>query len=696
MSNNIGILDPDGSNPNPLNNEAYSEKYKELSAKWREFPAYENAQEIIDTIKAHQVILVTSGTGSGKTVLVPKFCLHALDYKAKIAVTLPKQMIAKSAAEFAAATLDVELGKDIGYQYRGSDKNHRSSDNKLLYATDGTIVARLMNDPLLKDFDAVIIDEAHERKVQIDFLLYLLRNVVRDRPEFKLIIMSATINVDIFKKYYSAYSFKYIDIGGQTNYPIESIFLDKNIPVNNYVEKGIETIKKIMDSSKDGDILFFVTSISETIGVCEKLEDVGEYCVEVYSGMDESKKKYAQEKDLYREISGKNRKIVIATNVAESSLTIDGIKYVIDAGLELSSYYNPDIRANVLEKQFITHAQAKQRMGRAGRTGPGICYHLYTKATFDKDMKRFPEPNIRTSNLYAEFINLLMIESVGNTDNLEKMLHDFIEPPENEYINESLNMLRELGLVKDKVLTPLGKIVYNLRMDPMEALTIYCAYHLNCVKEVIAIISMINTTKGNITALFNIPVDAAEEKDAKQSKFLMKKFDTAIEVFNNKYGDHLSLLQMFNTYLKKKESDELLKEWIYKYFLKRSTFEKAKINHRRYYSVYRRSNIEKIPIDGIMDYDISYRILASFMFGFRINLGSMSSKGISTDKVNNIDISKYSFVKSDTKKKKIVVYYELFKSNKLSMNIVSSIPKKSIELFEKFMTQLRSHKFPDK
>jgi hypothetical protein len=148
---------------------------------------------------------------------------------------------------------------------------------------------------------------------------------------------------------------------------------------------------------------------------------------------------------------------------------------------------------------------------------------------------------------------------------------------------------------------------------------------------------------------------------------------------------------MFNTYLKKKQSDELLKEWIYKYFLKRSTFEKAKLTHRRYYSMYRRLNIEKIAIDGIMDYDISYRILASFMFGFRINLGSMSEKGISTDKANNIEISRYSFVKSNTKKKKIVIYYELFKSNKLSMNIVSSIPKKSIELFEKFMTQLRSH-----
>jgi pre-mRNA-splicing factor ATP-dependent RNA helicase DHX15/PRP43 len=221
----IGILDPDGTNPNPLTGEAYSEKYRELSAKWREFPAYQKVNEILKAIKDNNVILVTSGTGSGKTVLIPKFCLHALNYDAKIGITLPKKIITKSAAEFAAATLDVKLGDVVGYQYRGSDRKHRSSKNKLLYATDGTIMARLLSDPLLKDFDAVIIDEAHERSVRIDFLLYLLKDVIKNRPEFKLIIMSATINVDIFKKYYESMAFVHIDIGGRTNYEIESIFL---------------------------------------------------------------------------------------------------------------------------------------------------------------------------------------------------------------------------------------------------------------------------------------------------------------------------------------------------------------------------------------------------------------------------------------------------------------------------------------
>ena len=233
-------------------------------------------QKIIKEIKDNQIILITSGTGSGKTVLLPKFCLHALDYKGKIAITLPKQIIAKSAAEFSALTLDVELGNQVGYQFKGSDKKFKSNNTNLLYATDGTIVARLLNDPLLKDFDAVIIDEAHERKVQIDFLIYLLREVIKKRPEFKLIIMSATVNVDIFKKYFNKYKFKHIDFGSKTNYPIKSIFLKKNLNNQGYIEKGFEIINKIIkedDVSKEGahDILFFVTSVAETIKVCDLL-----------------------------------------------------------------------------------------------------------------------------------------------------------------------------------------------------------------------------------------------------------------------------------------------------------------------------------------------------------------------------------------------------------------------------------------
>ena len=360
---NIGILDPNGINPNPLTDQPYSDKYKELAKKWSQFPAYENAEDIINSIKANQVILVISGTGSGKTVLLPKYTLHALDYKGHIGVTLPKQIVAKSAAEFAAATLDVILGENIGYQYKGSESGHRGKNPNILYATDGTIVARLLNDPDLIEFDAIIIDEAHERKIQIDFLLYLLRNVIKKRPEFKLIIMSATINAEIFESYFATETFVKLDIGGKTNFPIESIFFEDFSKSDKYIERGTNIIKKLMveyEKDKDkytktkiNDILFFVTSINETMEVRDTL--LKEYphitCISIYSGMDIKLQDQVQTKET------NDRRILISTNVAESSLTVDGIKYVIDSGFELFSYDNPEIRAKVLEKKLITQFQ---------------------------------------------------------------------------------------------------------------------------------------------------------------------------------------------------------------------------------------------------------------------------------------------------------------------------------------------------
>ena len=225
----IGILDPTGAHNNPLTGEPYSDQYRELGRVWKEFPAYVEAKKIIDDIRNHQIVLLTSGTGSGKTVLLPKYVLHVLGYKGRVGITLPKQIIAESAATFAAKTLDVTLGKEVGYKFKGSPKEYYNSKNKLVYATDGTIVAQLMKDPLLIDYDAIVIDEAHERKIQIDFLLYLLKETCRKRTEFKLVIMSATVNEKVFGDYFEGMSFKHIEVGGRTNYPIKSHYLTQSV-----------------------------------------------------------------------------------------------------------------------------------------------------------------------------------------------------------------------------------------------------------------------------------------------------------------------------------------------------------------------------------------------------------------------------------------------------------------------------------
>jgi pre-mRNA-splicing factor ATP-dependent RNA helicase DHX15/PRP43 len=692
-----GILDPGGLNLNPLNNEPFSDNYKELAKKWSKFPAYEKASEIIDIIKSNQVILVISGTGSGKTVLLPKYTLHALDYKGHIGITLPKQIIAKSAAEFAATTLDVKLGEQIGYQYKGSDASLKGRNPNLLYATDGTIVARLLNDPELKEFDAIIIDEAHERKIQIDFLLYLLRNVIRKRKEFKLIIMSATINAEIFSSYFATEKFITIDIGGKTNFPIESIFSDEKANSERYIERGMKIIDKLMKEysadklTKINDILFFVTSINETIEVRDKLLTLypTTTCIAVYAGMDTRLQDKVQTKET------NDRRILISTNVAESSLTVDGIKYVIDSGFELFSYDEPEKHAKVLEKKLITQAQAKQRMGRAGRTESGICYHLYMEDEFLNLMKKFPEPSIRTSDITNESLKLMSQSENKDINGLLTILSQLIEPPREIYIRTAIKNMELLKVLEfDKKsnsskLNKLGLLLSSLNLELQSGLSLILAYKLKCFREVLTIIVGIETIKGNLNDFFRVP---SIEEESKQ-KFLFNKFKEAKDKISHKYGDFMTVYKIVNKYNEKLEMDneEKIKEFIYDYFLDKEKLNKINANFKRvFYRIkdgLRESNetiLEIFPQE--IDYSISLesKIIASLLYGFRINTLSKKGDLYKTFFEQTVNITKESTLFNTNHRS--LFYYELFiMSGKSDAKIVSLIPASSAKIVEEII-----------
>jgi pre-mRNA-splicing factor ATP-dependent RNA helicase DHX15/PRP43 len=683
----IGILDPDGINNNPLTNLPYSDTYRKWSKIWSKYPAYEKAEEIIEQIKDNQVLLIISGTGTGKTVLTPKYVLHALNYEGKVAITLPKQIIAKSAAEFASVTLDVKLGEEVGYQYKGAESQSKSNKTKLLYATDGTIVARLMNDNKLSEFDAVVIDEAHERKVQIDFLLYLLRNTLKLRPEFKLIIMSATINADIFLSYFSMFKMATNDIASKSNYSIESHYLPKPIDAKSYLDEGYSILKNIIANSKlkpneARDILFFVASVNEANEICKRIsaDNIDGYCIEVYSGMSPEKEEIATKKDLYKSNTDKSRKIVIATPVAESSLTIDGLKYVIDSGYELFSYYDPDLDARVLQKQFVTQAQVKQRIGRAGRTEPGIAYHLYTEEQF-KNMQKFPEPSIRTSNIYDECLKL--IKDLKTTEKLVETLSNFIEPPREKYLRNSISQLRDLQLITNEGITELGNIIANLQMDPMAGLAVYAGKLLNCSYEIVKIMTVLETCKSNMGEIFMLPTDILSKNqdrdNSNQMKSLTNKFNKAKDKFKNKYGDHIALLNIFESYMEKK-TPEKKSEFTYKYFLKNKTLDKAE----KYYNKVRYVMKDKLkdiqPKSDLLKYDIKDRIIASIYFGYKLHMAFLKNNNYNTLKAEQIKISKNSYV-SD-KYPQQIIYHELFNNNgKMELNMVSIIHSSVEKIF---------------
>jgi pre-mRNA-splicing factor ATP-dependent RNA helicase DHX15/PRP43 len=712
---NIGILDPDGLQLNPFTNEPYSDTYKLYAKKWSSLPAYKRVHELIALLKAHQVTLVISTTGSGKTVLLPKILTHIFNYTGKIAVTLPKQVIAKSAAEYACATLDVKMGTHVGYQYKGSDPKANNGIENILYATDGTIVAQLMKDPTLKQYDGVIIDEAHERKVQIDFLLYLLKQTVMLRPTFKLVIMSATINQDIFKNYFDDISFGVMDVGGERLFNIESIFLKSPIDTSSYIEHGMNLIKNVIKKN-DGDILFFVTSVNECIDACKSVVlngDKNDYCVEVFAGMTNEKQQLAQDKDLFKTTTSKTRKLVIATNVAESSLTIDGIKYVIDSGLEFFGYYDPKIKSKMLVKKFISRAQAVQRMGRAGRTSEGVCYHLYTQNDFDNRMDKFPKPTIAVSNISGECLRLLNIDSINTVPKLQNILLQLIEPPPNEYVFSAIQDITNFKLVTDDAINDLGKFVAQSQLDLTNGLIAYAGWHFNCIREVSAIIVMIDACKNNMGGLF-----------IKGPKHLMPVISQAKLKLKSKYGDHIVLLKIFAKYMKyvkeqnkpnvstesaesdsydssadsaksDETSDDKLEEFMRSHFLRKDVLAKAYGYYKKMVQHIKRlcKTLPTINITDLDKYKLEHKVLAAIYYGCRFNIGYINVKNdkYKTNELENVGISRDSFATMFTKIKKELMYHELFTVNgKTDMIISSAIPKKSKELTNQLLENIAS------
>jgi len=700
MSDKIGILDPNGLNSNPLNNKPYSNTYKELSKLWSSYPAYNNAEQTIQNIKDNNVILVISGTGSGKTVLIPKYVLHCYNYIGKIAVILPKQILTESSADFSAKTLDVKLGNEVGFKHR-ANHNYDKKNTKLLYTTDGSLVSTLLNDPLLSNFDAVIIDEAHERRTDTDFLLYLLREVCIKRPEFKLIIMSATIDETIFKNYFNnkEYNLKYIsiNISGKTNFPITHIYSKKEIDKNNYINEGINQILEILNNPKtqQGDILFFVPNINETFNVCKQLNNNNVFCVEVFSGMNEDNKLLAIDKDLFKSKTNKKRKVVVATNIAESSLTIDGIMYVIDSGYENFSYYDPNIESKIIEKKLTSQAQIKQRCGRTGRTGEGSCYHLYTIAMYE-NTEHFPKPLIQTSDIHSECLSLLKWTTIRTFKKLDNTLNKFIEPPNKEYVESAKNKLISLKLVNkindDYEINKLGEYVSEIPLTAEQSICLLAGWKCNCFKEILMIFTIIEVIKNNVDEIFNI-----NKNELMNNKNKMKEFNKIKNSLYNGHSDHYSLLKIFKKYKSlnknkdknKDKNNKELNKWIKENMLRKNVLDKI----NKYYKKSKMSVKDKIEkyynnndFDKLIVKDnqttLKNRIIISLIKGLQFNIATNNNNSYKTTKIKDCVLSKDTFLSLDkNKKNKYVIFTEMLTINdKHYLQINSKITKQIIDI----------------
>jgi HrpA-like RNA helicase len=425
----------------------YSEARRAWAALWRRFPLYSNKatlNAIEQSFRESRVTVVISGTGSGKTVIAPPLMLHALGGEGSVAVTIPKRATVLAAAKTACLTLDAgELGGLVGYSFRGEEKT--SDATRLLYTTDGMLLAKT-RERGLGAFDAVIVDEAHERPVATDFLLQALRSHARARPAFRIVIMSATIDPALFVSYFGTSDVRVVSVAGQQMHPIRRLF--DAAKSSNYVASGVETVRRVFRPAEGGNVLFFVPLVGDTAKACQLLK-LGKACVRLYGKMTQDERD-----DALGQRTAPT--VFVATNVAESSLTFPALSDVVDSGLQLSSRWHAGLRCQIIAVEMASRAQLTQRMGRVGRTAPGVAHLLYTKKAWDA-LPEFPPPAILTVDLTDHVLSELAAAEKKKGDvgdafargSPEWFATELITPPVPEQIRDAFRYLRFYGLIRE-------------------------------------------------------------------------------------------------------------------------------------------------------------------------------------------------------------------------------------------------------
>jgi len=493
-----------------------------------ELPITQAREEIVSAIRANRVVVIAGDTGSGKSTQLPKMCLEAGQGRKKmIGCTQPRRLAATSVAARVSEEMGAVGAGVVGCKIRFSDRTTEST--RIKFMTDGILLAETRRDKYLNAYDTIIVDEAHERSLNIDFLIGILRELISSRKDLKLIITSATIDTDKFSKAFG--DAPVIRVSGRT-YPVEVRYVADidDEDETGYVEQAVEAVVELHKEGGPGDILVFMPTerdIRETVDDIEKV-----------IANDRGIKGGATVLPLFGRLSGKDqnrifrpargRKIVVATNVAETSVTVPGIRYVVDTGLARISIYNPRARTSKLPVRKISRASADQRQGRCGRTGPGICLRLYSEEDY-LGRNEFTKPEIQRADL-AEVILRMLFLHLGDPGNFP-----FIDPPASRAIRDGYNLLWELGAIKMKHfdratarLTGRGKIMAHLPLDPRIARMIIEARELNAVSEAIII--------GAALSIADPRVRPAEKEGAA---------DRAHEKFGGGGSDFLSFLTIW-------------------------------------------------------------------------------------------------------------------------------------------------------
>ena len=462
-----------------------------------ELPVAERREEILDALRDHQVVVVAGETGSGKTTQLPKICLElGLGRRGLIGHTQPRRLAARSVAARLAEELETPLGEQVGYQVRFTDQSSDQTLVKLM--TDGILLAETRHDPDLTRFDAIIIDEAHERSLNIDFLLGYLKRLLPRRPDLKVIITSATIDVARFAAHFARPGrgdepdrpAPVVEVSGRT-YPVELHYRplvreaedEEDRTLQEGILHAVEEIERIERDKRwlhgPRDILVFLPGereIRETADTLRRADLRGTEILPLYARLSN-----AEQNRVFAPHAG--RRIVLATNVAETSLTVPGIRYVIDPGLVRISRYSYRAKIQRLPVEPVSQASANQRMGRCGRVAEGVCIRLYDEEDF-LARPAFTDPEIRRTNLASVILSMLSLK-LGDIE-----AFPFVDPPDSRFVTDGFRLLFELGAVDEGGrLTPIGRKLARLPIDPRLARMVLAGAEQGGLREVLIVVA---------------------------------------------------------------------------------------------------------------------------------------------------------------------------------------------------------------
>ncbi|XP_071957723.1 probable ATP-dependent RNA helicase DHX35 [Antedon mediterranea] len=617
-------------------------------------PVFKHRNHILYLLETHQTIVIVGETGCGKSTQIPQYLAEAgwTDSGYVVGVTQPRRVAAITVAQRVAEERGAVLGHEVGYSIRFDDCTDKDA-TRIKFLTDGYLVREMMEDPLLSKYSVIMLDEAHERTLYTDIAIGLLKKILKKRKDLRVIVASATLDAEAFQNFFNDNDTKdkskdtavILTVEGRT-FPVDIFYTES--PVPNYLRSTVETIIKIHKSNEEGDILAFLTGQDE---VDQALQMVIDYA---RSNKNEKLMKMKalpmygtlpadEQMKVFERTPPGTRKIVLATNIAETSITVNGIGYVIDSGFVKMRAYDANTGMEGLVIVPVSQASANQRSGRAGRNRSGKTYRLYTEADFDK-LSQMTVPEMQRANLSSV---ILQLKSLG-IDNVLRFT--FPSPPSSKAMIRGLELLYALGGIDDsaKLTQPLGVRMAEFPLDPMFAKMLLVSGDFGCSEEILTITAMLQ-----VQNIFFTPRNQKIQAEKMKRRFSVME------------GDHLTLLNVYEAFQKYGKNSR----WCHEHYLNYKGLVRASSIRKQLEKLLKKFKIKLVSSEG--DADVICRCIVAGFFANAARLHATGSyRTIRDDK--ELDIHPTSVMYAE-KWPKYVVFYEVLQTNKDYMRDVTEI-----------------------